>query len=326
MSGYSLQDDSQSPNRYRQDRTLANQKWLKGNIHTHTTESDGDASPQHVAEWYKQHGYDFLVISDHNHLTVLDEAANHPGDWPLLIPGEEVTSRLFGNTVPVHVNAIGIDSVIEPAEEESAQATLQENVNRIRRAGGLPSINHPNYKWTLSAENIVETTGAWAVEVYNGHPGSNTNGGGGCPSVESMWDAALTAGRRIYGVATDDSHHYQVSSPQLANPGRGWVVVRAEKSAGPELLTAMSEGQFYSSSGVVIQELKNCADEIVIEMEPYDSERFTTVFYGEAGVKLAEEHGPSVRFKPPASQPYVRATVYSSRESYRAWTQPVFPG
>ena len=292
---------------------MPGKKWLKGNIHTHTTESDGDASPQHVAEWYKQHGYDFLVLSDHNHLTVLDEAAKHADDWPYLIPGEEVTSRLFGNTVPVHVNAIGIDSVIEPAYEETAQKTLQENVNRIREAGGLPSINHPNYKWTLNAQNLVDTTGTWAVEVYNGHSGSNSYGGGGMMSIEEMWDLALSAGNRMFGVATDDSHHYHESSPQLANPGRGWIVVKAENLDRPDLMQAMSEGEFYSSSGVVIAEMKNTVDEIVLEMEPYDSELFTTVFYGQDGRKLAEEHGPSVRFTPPRSQPYVRATVYSSR-------------
>ncbi len=300
-------------------------RWLKGNIHTHTTESDGDASPQHVAEWYRQHGYDFLVLSDHNHLTVLEEAGSHPEDWPMLIPGEEVTSRLFGNTVPVHVNAIGIDAVIEPAEEQTAQLTLQENVNRIREAGGLASINHPNYRWTLDAQNLVDTTGAWAVEVYNGHSGSNSYGGGGRMSVEEMWDLALSAGNRIFGVATDDSHHYHESSPLLANPGRGWIVVKAEKLERPELMQSMSDGDFYSSSGVVIAEMKNSADEIVLEMDPYDEELFTTVFRGKNGEKLAEEHGDSVRFKPPAGQPYVRATVYSSRESYRAWTQPVYP-
>lgn len=305
---------------------MANQKWLKGNIHTHTTESDGDASPQHVAEWYKQHGYDFLVLSDHNHLTVMDDAGSHPQDWPFLIPGEEVTSRLFGNTVPVHVNAIGIDSVIEPAEEDSARNTLLENIARIHKAGGLASINHPNYKWALNPDDIVQSKEAWAVEVYNGHTGSNSKGGGGLPSVEVMWDRALSAGNRIFAVATDDSHHYHESSPLLANPGRGWIVVRAEKLARPDLMTAMREGAFYSSSGVVIAEMKNTTDEIVLEMEPYEAELFTTVFHGDNGIKLAEEHGSSVTFNPPKGQAYVRATVHSSRESFKAWTQPVFPG
>ncbi|MCH8223012.1 MAG: hypothetical protein IH868_06325, partial [Chloroflexi bacterium] len=120
---------------------MPNSNWFKGNLHTHTTESDGDAPPEHVAEWYREHGYDFLVLSDHNHLTVLDDAGSNPGKWPLLIPGEEITSRLFNNTVPVHVNGIGLRTLVEPAHEESVLETLQENVSRITAAGGLASIN-----------------------------------------------------------------------------------------------------------------------------------------------------------------------------------------
>ena len=110
---------------------MSNSNWFKGNLHTHTTESDGDETPEHVAEWYREHGYDFLVLSDHNHLTVLDDAGSNPGKWPLLIPGEEITSRLFDNTVPVHVNGIGLHTLVEPAYEESMLETLQENVSRI---------------------------------------------------------------------------------------------------------------------------------------------------------------------------------------------------
>ena len=43
--------------------------WFKGNTHTHTLESDGDSTPEEVTRWYKEHGYNFLVLSDHNVLT-----------------------------------------------------------------------------------------------------------------------------------------------------------------------------------------------------------------------------------------------------------------
>ncbi len=100
--------------------------WLKGNLHTHTTESDGDASPEYVASWYREHGYDFLVLSDHNHVTILDEADSQPGEWPLLIPGEEVSSRIFDRTRPIHVNGIGLRTLVEPADEGAIRETLQE--------------------------------------------------------------------------------------------------------------------------------------------------------------------------------------------------------
>ncbi len=305
---------------------MSKSNWFKGNLHTHTTESDGDASPEHVAEWYREHGYDFLVLSDHNHLTVLDDAGSNPGKWPLLIPGEEITSRLFNNTAPVHVNGIGLHTFVEPAYEESVLETLQENVSRIVAAGGLASINHPNYKWIISAKDIAATEGTWAMEVYNGHPITNSFGGGGHLSAEEIWDFVLSSGRRVMGVATDDAHHYvDEFSPLLANPGRGWVVVRAEEESEDGLMEAMRLGEFYASSGVNIFDMKAARDEIVFEMAPYDTEEFTTVFRGKDGRELAKIEGQEVRFVPPAGELYVRATVYSSRGS-RAWSQPVFSG
>ncbi len=304
---------------------MSNSNWFKGNLHTHTTESDGDTSPEHVAEWYREHGYDFLVLSDHNHLTVLDDASSNPGKWPLLIPGEEVSSRIFDRTAPIHVNGIGLRTLVEPADENSIRETLQENVSRVVAAGALASINHPNYRWILSAEDIAATEGTWAMEVYNGHPDTNSFGGGGRPSAEAIWDFVLSNGRRVLGVATDDAHHYVAEfSPQLANPGRGWVVVNAERESEAALMEGMRLGNFYASSGVIIHDMKMSRDEIVIEMEPYVSELFTTVFRGKDGRELATVEGQEVRFVPPGGEMYVRATVCSSRGS-KAWSQPLFP-
>ncbi len=298
--------------------------WLKGNLHTHTTESDGDASPEYVAEWYEKHGYDFLVLSDHNHVTILDEAGAHPGKWPLMIPGEEVSSRIFDRTKPIHVGGIGLRTLVEPADEDDIRKTLQENVRRVVAHGALASINHPNHAWTISAEDIVATEGAWAMEVFNGHPDVNTFGGGGNPSAEVMWDQVLSAGGRVVGVATDDSHHYvDEFSPQLGNPGRGWIVVNAKKESEEALMEGMRRGDFYASTGVNIHDMKVARDEIVIEMEPYRAELFTTVFSGVDGRELATEIGQAARFVPSASELYVRATVYSSRGP-KAWSQPLF--
>ena len=85
------------------------QKWYKGNIHTHTNESDGDSDPEVVVDYFVEHNYDFLVLSDHNHLTILDYGKDKPD--LLLIPGEEVTIREPFN---IHVGAVGIESYVEP--------------------------------------------------------------------------------------------------------------------------------------------------------------------------------------------------------------------
>ena len=88
---------------------MTQKSWLKGNLHTHTTNSDGDESPEHVAEWYHEHGYDWLCLSDHNHLTILEGSAAEKAKWPLLVRGEEVTSRDAGG--PVHVNGYGLSLI-----------------------------------------------------------------------------------------------------------------------------------------------------------------------------------------------------------------------
>ena len=88
-------------------------KWFKGNIHTHTTESDGDETPEKVVRWFRRHGYDFLVLSDHNHVTLLNYGAGKRRfKRPLMIPGEEVSARIKGGAIPIHINGIGISRVI----------------------------------------------------------------------------------------------------------------------------------------------------------------------------------------------------------------------
>ena len=137
------------------------QIWYRGNIHTHTTESDGDAEPEFVAAWYKDHGYDFLVLSDHNHLTLLDYGdRNDASVAPLMIPGEEVTVRMNGSGTEVHVNAIGINRLVEPTDTGNIATTLQANISAIREAGGIASINHPSWKWSFDHEPIIKTRGA----------------------------------------------------------------------------------------------------------------------------------------------------------------------
>ena len=157
-------------------------KWFKGNIHTHTTESDGDDTPENVVRWYRRHGYDFLVLSDHNHLTLFEYAAGRRRfKRPLMVPGEEVTLSIHEGRTPIHINAIGISRVVEPIDAREIVPTMQANVDAIIGAGGIASINHPNSRWSFDHDHIKEVTGATLLEIYNGHPASNVHGALGGP-------------------------------------------------------------------------------------------------------------------------------------------------
>src|SRR5215813_12604539 len=89
-------------------------RWYKGNTHTHTLNSDGDSLPDDVARWYREHGYAFLVLTDHNFLTSVEalNALHGADDQFLVIKGEEVTDRY--NTKPLHINGMDVTARVEP--------------------------------------------------------------------------------------------------------------------------------------------------------------------------------------------------------------------
>ena len=222
-------------------------KWYKGNIHTHTNESDGDSDPKTVVNFFVEANYDFLVLSDHNHVTVLDYGNNHPDI--LMIPGEEVTVREPFN---IHMGAIGINSYVEPVYGNDSVDTIKANTNAIHAAGGIAVLNHPNYRWAVNHEMINKVKELKFFEVFNGDKATNNLGGEDVKSMEEMWDFLLSNGKLIYGVATDDSHHYKNFSSLLSNPGRGWIMVKSETRNQENILDNFAKGNFYSSTGVFI--------------------------------------------------------------------------
>lgn len=297
--------------------------WYKGNLHTHTINSDGDSTPNEVASWYKEHRYHFLVLSDHNFLTEIDglNAIHAAKEKFLLIPGEEVTDSFEGR--PVHVNAYNPARLVEPAHGASLVETIQRNVDAIRRAGGLPSLNHPNFGWAVTSNDIMGVEDLSLFEVYNGHRGVNNIGGGGFDSLDEMWDAVLTAGKKIYGVAVDDAHHFKSYGRDLANPGRGWVVVRAATLTTEDIMQALASGNFYASTGVVLQDIQISDGELRVVIRPAKGTRQTTFFIGAGGQVLGKSYENIATYRFQGGEQYVRARVQASNGDI-AWTQPVF--
>ncbi|MEO8596667.1 MAG: CehA/McbA family metallohydrolase [Candidatus Solibacter sp.] len=298
-------------------------RWYKGNLHTHTLNSDGDSAPSDVAVWYREHGYNFLLLSDHNHLTEsapLNAAHQDPGKF-ILLQGEEVTDAWQDK--PIHVNAYDLATELQPRHGTTVANTIQNNVDAILAAKALPSINHPNYGWAVTADDLLRVQNLGLMEVYNGHPTVNNVGGGGFQSLDEMWDVLLSAGRRIKGIAVDDAHHFKRFGREFANPGRGWIEVRAEELTPAALRQAIEQGQFYASTGVKLADVQITPATYTLVIAPQGTEKFTTSFIGSKGRVLARSFDttPSYRFK--GGEGYVRARVQSSYGS-AAWTQPAF--
>ena len=302
-------------------------RWYKGNTHTHTLRSDGDSPPEYVARWYKEHGYDFLVLSDHDVLTDPGTLTHLVDESFLLIAGEELTSGFEGRSV--HVNALDIAEVIPAQRDSTLVATIQRNVDVIREAEGVPHINHPNYGWSLGLDDLAQVQRYNLLEIFNGHPDVHNEGGGDSPGMEEVWDGLLSRGMRVYGIAVDDAHHFQGEfSPGRINPGRGWVEVRARALDGREIVRNLDEGLFYASTGVELDDVVVSPMELVVRIHQAGDFKYRTTFIGDGGRTLMKtgENPASLSLSDlPPSQPltYVRARVTDSRGAV-AWVQPIF--
>ena len=296
--------------------------WYKGNTHAHTTESDGDSPPEVVARWYKDHGYDFLVLSDHNVLTDPVALSHLVDSTFLLIPGEEVTSSFERR--PVHVNGLNLPGLVEARRDSTLVATIQANVDAVREGSGVPHVNHPNFEWAYGAPELAQVERYRLLEIFNGHPTVHNEGGGGTPGMEEVWDALLTQGKRIYGIAVDDAHHFQGEfSRDRANPGRGWVGVRAATREAGAIMESLEEGRFYASSGVTLADVVVTPETLAVHIAQDRNFRYTTVFIGDGGRVLATSTENPAVYRLADDVTYVRARITDSM-GYRAWTQPAF--
>jgi len=399
--------------------SAAGVRWWKGNLHTHSLWSDGDDYPEMIARWYRDQGYHFLAVSDHNvmqagerwfplnggrgagvalakyrdawgdgwverrmregreevRLRGLEEyrvRVEVPGRF-LMIAGQEITDRHLN--APLHLNASNLRKPIEPQGGSNVVDVLQRNVDAVlaqRRETGqpmFPHINHPNFGWAITAEELMQVRGERFFEVYNGHPAVFNEGDAGHPGTERMWDIALTwrlaflGLGTLYGLATDDGHNYHTNAVNLSNPGRGWVRVRAKSLQVEELIAALEAGDFYSTSGVELRDVRRDRDRLRVEIDAQPGVKYRVEFIGtrkdfnptsepltagggmplrvtrrysrDVGEVLAVVDGTRAEYRLKGDELYVRARITSSRpkdnpgrpgEMETAWTQPLVPG
>lgn len=368
--------------------------WYKGNLHTHSYWSDGDEFPEVIMKWYKDNGYQFVALSDHNifqegekwvsirqdsmyrnafqnylneysdswviyeeegdelrvKLKTFDEYAPlyEEKERFIMLPAEEISAGYEGK--PLHLNATNIEKLIQPQEGGSVVEVLQNNINAVleqRRESGKPMmvhINHPNFRWAITLEDMIRLKGERFFEVYNGHPAVNNLGDSARLGYEEMWDfiniAYLEKGQPlIFGLATDDSHSYHEQSSKLANTGRGWVVVRAEELAPGALIESLEKGDFYASTGVELEAVRYDENLLSIRARPKDGVAYTLQFIGcKTGEKettiLKTVSGNEGEFEVGEDFLFVRCKITSSEaqenpvenmKNQQAWTQPVRP-
>lgn len=300
-------------------------RWLKGNTHTHTKYSDGDSPPETVVDWYAAHNYDFLFLTDHNILIPDDHLAKLQRANMPVWQGEEVTMAA------VHVNGLGVTepilppwpgrSMYEADVQESHSERVRWAIERILAQGAVPHVNHPNYLYTLTIDDLLASGDFGMVEVANGHNVVHNEGDESHPSTEVIWDSLLSAGRQVWGVASDDAHHFQNWGDDYANPGRGWLQVEGESANIGDVLEALRQGKFYCSSGLELAAYDASADEVSLEIA---EDGATIELIGQGGQVLETVSGQRASFRVGGSgSAYVRIRA-SAADGRKLWTQPVF--
>jgi len=323
----------------------AEPQWYKGNTHTHTILcGHADSTPEVVAQWYLDRGYNFLCLSEHNQFLDPTKVALPEGrrsDF-ILIPSQEITGS-------VHTTALNVPRLIPFKFTSTKQfEVIQNHVDGTREAGGTPILNHPNFRWAVKADDILPVKRLHLFELYNGHPTVNNWGDATRPSVEKIWDKLLSDGLVVYGVSSDDMHALKKWSQKDSNPGRGWVMVRSTALTADAITEAMKKGDFYASSGVILKNVSLTADQYSIEVDEAatkkelespvlitrrvdtTSEGWRIEFIGKDGVVLKTVKDAKADFALTPDQPYVRCKITYARkvdagsDEVYAWTQPAF--
>lgn len=260
----------------------------------------------------------------------------------LLIQGEEVSDRWLAT--PLHFNVSNVKEVLTPRGGESVAQVIQNNVDAAiaqRERTGQPMIihlNHPNFGYAVTAEDLMRIIGERFFEIYNGHPGVHNTGDAQRAGCEPIWDIVLT--KRLaefhlpvmYGLAVDDGHDYHHIPSRAAEPGRGWVMVLAKELTAASLIEALEAGQFYASSGVKLSQVESSEKGLAVEVEAVPGETYTIEFigtrrgYDPEGKPVLDDKGVELRttrrYSPKIGE--VLATVQGTQAHYEMTGDEVY--
>lgn len=317
--------------------------WLKGSTHVHARPSGDSSTPiPDVIRWYEQRHYDFIVLSDHNQVTQTDrgtatvgQPAMHAGPGLMVIAGIELTHNPSDCIPPgdrsrkcrIHVNLLGVTArttgKLTWANRKTHErlAKYEAALAQQRELGGIAQINHPNWFWGMNGDLLAELArrGFHLVEIANSAFAKWNKGDATHPDLETVWDAALAQGVRLWGVASDDAHDYGEQGKGKYPAGGGWVVVKARRDP-QAILDALDAGRFYASSGVVLERAEVVGDELVVEVGAAERGTYTIEMI-ENGKRVAKLRGKTARRAVPHTG-YLRAVVKRD-DGARAWVQPV---
>lgn len=287
-------------------------RFFRGNLHTHSTASDGALAPAEVCRRYAEAGYDFIALTDHFLARfgwpVTDTRPHRTNRFTTLL-GAEVHTPAMLNGEPWHILAVGLPDDFAPTPEGEPAAAL---ARRCSEAGAFVALAHPEWNG-LTPEDARPIEAAHAVEIYNHGCHVESDRGYGV----ALLDTLLSEGRRLTLCATDDAHFH---APDHFG---GWVMVKAEANEPEALLAALREGAYYASTGPELRDFRIEGDHVIIECSP--AERIIAMG-ANAAAKVVHGAGltrAALPLTPFRAGGWVRAAVHDAAGK-RAWSNPLW--
>lgn len=286
-------------------------RFYKGNLHTHSNNSDGRLSPEEVCKAYREAGYDFLCLSDHFlpqfQFPLSDTRAFRTDTFTTLIGAElHAPSTHLGDLW--HILAVGLPFDFGATPEGEDGPAL---ARRARAAGAFVGIAHPQW-YELNEGDGLALDAAHAVEIFN-HTCEMLSAR---PDGIALMDQLLTAGRQLTGFASDDAHFHSDDA------FGGWVHVKAESLDPEHLLEALKAGRYYASQGPEILSVERDGDQLVIQTSPVRS-----IALAGRGARSTVAHGTAIteaRLDLDAFAGSWCRLVVTDTTGKRAWAQPMF--
>lgn len=299
--------------------TQAGRFW-RGNLHTHSTRSDGVLPPEEVCRRYRAQGYDFIALTDHfiglYGYPIVDTLPMR-GDGFTTILGAELHSGAMENGELWHILAVGLPADFAPSHSPSflpvpGQESGPEIAARAVAAGAFVAIAHPQWSG-LTLADASSITAAHAVEIYNHGCWA------GCDRADgaAIADLLLTQGRRVTLIATDDAHF---SEPDHFG---GWVMVKAPENTPEALLAALKAGHFYASQGPELHDVQIKGNHLEVACSAAVSVMALGHGTGAKAVHGASMTVARVPLERLNNSPWVRAVVVDAAGK-RAWSNPIW--
>ncbi|MGO8947180.1 MAG: PHP domain-containing protein [Ktedonobacterales bacterium] len=288
-------------------------RFYRGNLHTHSTHSDGALAPEVVVEAYRARGYDFVALTDHflerYGFPITDTRELRSADFTTLL-GAELHAPRTEAGLDWHLVAVGLPLDFAPT---SSGETGPQLAARAADNGAFVGMAHPAW-YSLTLADALSIEAAHAVEVYNeGVAQWNDRG-----QSWYLCDLLLGCGRRVYAYAADDAHFISARPAAFA----AWVQVRAEALTPEALLAALRAGAYYSSQGPEIHNIAVGHGQIAISCSPAAS-----IIVSGASTHARQAHGDSLTEITLSldgfAGSYCRVTVID-HGGKRAWSNPIW--